>query len=139
MGVRLPFRPVRAFFVGLLTLLSTSVGLPAEDEWVPGIQELYRLDRLAVLRESIQVASVSSYDRTGGNNDGFGGQYSYVRKEKEGLVLADLEGPGVIYRIWTPTPTDDVLEFYFDGQEVQFLSLQGQGFDLTNIICEKVE
>ncbi|OHB65724.1 MAG: hypothetical protein A2Y77_06715 [Planctomycetes bacterium RBG_13_62_9] len=60
---------------------------------------------------------MSSYDRTGGNNDGFGGQYSYVRKEKDGLVLADLEGPGVIYRIWTPTPTDDVMEFYFDGRE----------------------
>ncbi|UCG57156.1 MAG: DUF2961 domain-containing protein [Phycisphaerales bacterium] len=62
------------------------------------------------------MASISSYDRTGGNNDGFGGQYSYVRKEKDGLVLADLEGPGIIYRIWTPTPTDDVMEFYFDGQ-----------------------
>jgi hypothetical protein len=95
----------------------TSAELFAEGQWAPGIQELYRLDRLATLRESIKVASVSSYDRTGGNNDGFGGQYSYVRKEKDGLVLADLEGPGVIYRIWTPTPTDDVLEFYFDGQD----------------------
>jgi hypothetical protein len=112
-----PLGPVRLFVVGLLTLQAASVGVRAQDEWVPGIQELYRLDRLAVLRESTKVASVSSYDRTGGNNDGFGGQYSYVRKEKEGLVLADLQGPGVIYRIWTPTPTDDVLEFYFDGQE----------------------
>lgn len=88
----------------------------AGNDWVPGIQELYRLDILPVLRESSRVASISSYDRTGGNNDGFGGQYSYVRKEKDGLVLADLKGPGVIYRIWTPTPTDDVMEFYFDGQ-----------------------
>jgi len=39
-----------------------------------------------------------------------------VRKEKDGLVLADLQGPGVIYRIWTPTPTDDMLEFYFDSE-----------------------
>ena len=64
----------------------------------------------------MKVASVSSYDRTGGNNDGFGGQYSFVRKEEGGLVLADLKGPGVIYRIWTPTPTDDMMEFYFDGE-----------------------
>jgi hypothetical protein len=96
-----------------LSIYSTE--LSAADEWVPGIQELYRLDRLAVLKDSIEVASISSYDRTGGNNDGFGGQYSFVRKEKDGLVLADLKGPGVIYRIWTPTPTDDMLEFYFDG------------------------
>jgi len=87
----------------------------AGDGIVPGIEELYRLDRLAVFRESIEVASQSSYDRTGGNNDGFGGEYSYVRKEDDGLVLVDLKGPGVIYRIWTPTPTDDVMEFYFDG------------------------
>ncbi len=113
----LPFRWIRLLIAGLLMLPGASGELCAQEEWVPGIQELYRLDRLAVLRESTQVASVSSYDRTGGNNDGFGGQYSYVRKEKDGLVLADLEGPGVIYRIWTPTPTDDVLEFYFDGQD----------------------
>ena len=31
------------------------------------------------------------------------------KRKKGGLVLADLEGPGVIYRIWTPTPTDDLL------------------------------
>ncbi|MBN2269180.1 MAG: DUF2961 domain-containing protein [Sedimentisphaerales bacterium] len=88
---------------------------PAGEDFVPGIEELYRLDRLAVLRESVEVASQSSYDRTGGNNDGFGGEYSYVRKEDGGLVLVDLKGPGVIYRIWTPTPTEDVMEFYFDG------------------------
>ena len=95
---------------------------------VPGIEELYRLDRLAEFRKSLKVASVSSYDTTGGNNDGFGGLYSFVRREKDGLVLADLKGPGVIYRIWTPTPTDDVMEFYFDGNkepgiEVEFRNL----------------
>jgi len=99
----------------IIMLFSLSVCSVAGD-WRPGIQELYRFDRLPAFKESIKVASVSSYDRTGGNNDGFGGQYSFVRKEEGGLVLADLEGPGVIYRIWTPTPTDDMMEFYFDGE-----------------------
>jgi hypothetical protein len=72
---------------------------------------------LPAFKGSIKVGSVSSYDRTGGNDDGFSGQYSFVRKEPGGLVIADLKGPGVIYRIWTPTPTDDVVEFYFDGEE----------------------
>ncbi|MFC1637304.1 DUF2961 domain-containing protein, partial [Planctomycetota bacterium] len=107
----LSLRAVR-FVVVLFSLSACSVA----GDWSPGIQELYRLDRLPAFKESIKVASVSSYDRTGGNNDGFGGQYSFVRKEEGGLVLADLKGPGVIYRIWTPTPTDDTMEFYFDGE-----------------------
>jgi hypothetical protein len=88
----------------------------AERPAVYGIEELHRLDLLPAFRTSTRVASMSSYDRTGGNNDGFSGAHSFVRKEDGGLVLADLKGPGIIYRIWTPTPTDDILEFYFDGE-----------------------
>jgi hypothetical protein len=113
----LPSGPTRVSVIAMLVLFAAAVELFAEEESVPGIQELYRLDRLAMLRDSTKVASVSSYDRTGGNNDGFGGQYSFVRKEPGGLVLADLEGPGVLYRFHTPTPTDDTLEFYFDGEQ----------------------
>ncbi len=90
---------------------------PADDARTPGIEELSRLDRLPAFRTSVRVASVSSYDRTGGNDDGFSGKYSFVRKEPGGLVLADLTGPGVIYRIWTPTPTADLFEFFFDGED----------------------
>ncbi|UCG50149.1 MAG: DUF2961 domain-containing protein, partial [Phycisphaerales bacterium] len=108
-------RHTLTMLVHLSILLLLPSNLAAGDGRSPGIQELYRLDRLPELRESVEVASLSSYDRTGGNNDGFGGEYSFVRKEENGLVLADLKGPGIIYRIWTPTPTDDVMEFYFDG------------------------
>lgn len=87
------------------------------DEWVLGMEELHRLDRLPAYRSSKHVATISSYDRSGGNDDGFSGTYSFVRKEPEGLVIADLEGPGIIYRIWTPTPTEDIVEFFFDGEE----------------------
>lgn len=108
----------------VVTLLCCYVAQAASTPLTPGIEELYRLDRLAVFRESTKVASVSSYDRTGGNNDGFGGQFSFVRKEDGGLVLADLKGPGVIYRVWTPTPTDDVMEFYFDGEDKPRISVK---------------
>lgn len=116
MRERLPLFSARVAVVVALTLCLSGVALAVAEEWTPGIQDVYRLDRLPVLRESIKVAAVSSYDRTGGNNDGFGGQYSFVRKENDGLVLAEMEGPGVIYRFHTPTPTDDMLEFYIDGQ-----------------------
>jgi hypothetical protein len=95
-----------------------------QDDFTPGIQELYRLDWLPRLRQSTQTGCVSSYDRTGGNDDGFSGKYSYVRKEDGGLVLADLKGPGCIYRIWTPTPTDDPMEFYFDGEKTPRIRLK---------------
>ena len=58
----------------------------------------------------------SSYDRSGGNDDGFSGRHSVLRQEPAGLVIADLEGPGVVHRIWTPTPSDDPMDFYFDGE-----------------------
>ncbi|MCW5554166.1 MAG: DUF2961 domain-containing protein [Verrucomicrobiae bacterium] len=93
-----------------------------------GLEELYRLDRLPAFKSSTRIGAVTSYDRTGGNDDGFSGRYSFVRKDEDGIVLADLKGPGVIYRIWTPTPTDDVMEFLFDGEmkpriEVRFRDL----------------
>src|SRR5579871_4296159 len=80
------------------------------------IDALSRLDHLAQLRPFVKVGSFSSYDRTGGNDDGFSGKYSFIRKEGDALVVAELKGPGVITRIWTPTPNDSPLEFFFDGE-----------------------
>jgi hypothetical protein len=100
-----------------LGLLTVAQHVAAEEPWTPGLAELHRIDRLACVRPSIRIGSVSSYDRSGGNDDGFSGKYSFVAREDDGLVIADLEGPGVIYRIWTPTPTDDWVEFYFDGEK----------------------
>jgi hypothetical protein len=68
------------------------------------------------LRTGVKVGCVSSYDRRGDNDDGFSGAYSFIRKEEGGLVIADLQGPGVITRIHLPSPTDEVIEFYFDGE-----------------------
>lgn len=91
-------------------------GLPFAFGAEAGLEALYRLDRLPVFKSSVKVGMVSSYDRSGGNDDGFSGKYSFVRKDPEGLVLADLKGPGIIYRLWTPTPTEDLMEFLFDGE-----------------------
>ncbi len=106
--------------------------ITAQEHIVPGIEELYRLDRLPMFKESIKVASVSSYDRSGGNNDGFDGEFSYIRKEEDGLVIADLQGPGVIYRIWTPTPSDDLMEFYFDGEKTPRIQVKFRELFLGN-------
>jgi hypothetical protein len=89
-----------------------------------GIEQLYRLDLLPRLKQSVKVGSVSSYDRSGGNDDGFSGKYSFLRKEPGGLVIADLEGPGVIYRMHFPIPSDDFMEFYFDGESTPRIALK---------------
>jgi hypothetical protein len=82
-----------------------------------GWAAIHRLDLLPAYKPSIQIGMASSYDRSGGNDDGFSGRYSVLRKEPAGLVIADIQGPGVIHRIWTPTPSDDPMDFYFDGEE----------------------
>ena len=92
------------------------------------LEELYRVEFLPQFRSNTIVGQISSYDTTGGNNDGFSGMYSYIRKEDDKLILADLKGPGVINRIWTPTPSEDTIEFYFDGElqpriKVRFIDL----------------
>jgi hypothetical protein len=73
------------------------------------------ISRLSKYRQG-EMEQLSSYDSTGGNDDGFSGKYSSIRKESGGLVIADLKGPGIINRIWTPTPTSDTIKFYFDGE-----------------------
>jgi len=78
---------------------------------------------LAMLGSDVE-AQVSTYDRTGGNNDGFNGTYSFVRRNADSsLVMVDLDGPGEVNRIATPTPTEDTLDFYFDGDERPGLSI----------------
>ncbi|MFI5384883.1 MAG: glycoside hydrolase family 172 protein [Fimbriimonadales bacterium] len=109
-----------AFLVALCPAAVLSQG---NAPWLIGLPRLHRLDLMPAFRRTVSVGNVSSYDRSGGNDDGFSGRSSFVRKENGNLVLADLKGPGCIYRIHTPTPTDDPLDFYFDGEATPRLSL----------------
>ena len=107
---------------------------------VSELEQLYSLELLPQYRTGI-VEQESSYDRTGNNDDGFSGKYSYLRKENGKLVLADYEGPGVINRIWTPTPTTDTIQFYIDGEKTPRISIpfidlfSGKIFPFVNPVC----
>ena len=97
-------------------LVTLAMAAPAFGQVSPVIEEFSHPERLARLRPFMKVGSFSSYDRTGGNDDGFSGTYSFIRREEDALVVAELKGPGVITRIWTPTPNDSPMEFFFDDE-----------------------
>ncbi|MGO1740099.1 MAG: DUF2961 domain-containing protein, partial [Actinomycetaceae bacterium] len=59
-----------------------------------------RLDLLPALTTGVETRQFSSFDRTGGNDDGFQGTYSCLRESEQGCVLAEDTGPGEIGSIW---------------------------------------
>ena len=105
------------------------------------LELLKRVDLLPAYRHNQLIEQESSYDRTWGNDDGFSGRYSYIRKENGHLVLAEFEGPGVVNRIWTPTPTDDLVSFLFRwGKNTPVeteirRSFSGKIYPFVNPIC----
>jgi len=130
---------ITILLTGLL-MLTTTYAADKKFDLGAEISLLRRADMLPTYRTGI-VEQISSYDTTGGNNDGFSGQYSYIRKENGKLVIADLKGPGVINRIWTPTPTNDTLSFYFDAEKTPRLVVcfndlfSGKVFPFVKPIC----
>lgn len=77
--------------------------------------DLYRqLDRTGESRSGEQSRQFSSFDRSGGNNDGFDGQYSCLRTSDAGCVIAEAAGAGEVQSIWFtrfgPTGGGDVTD-----------------------------
>jgi hypothetical protein len=93
-------------------------------DMVNRMTDLSRLADLPVAGE--KCAQASSYDRaskydekTGkyvnwdanGDNDGI------IRREARQVVMAEIEGPGCIWRIWSATAEQGRVSIYLDGQE----------------------
>ncbi len=98
----------------------SKTAISAADE----LKSFYDISLLPAYRPQTVCGQVSSYDTTGGNNDGFDGLYSFVKRNKDSsLVIFDAKGPGVVNRIWTPSPTDDTLDFYIDNPIKPTLSI----------------
>jgi hypothetical protein len=60
-----------------------------------------RLDLLPQLRRGVRTLEFSSYDRGGGNDDGFFGRYSCLRQVHDGCLIAEHRGPGELESIWS--------------------------------------
>ena len=106
---------LRAFSLSVIIIVLTAVSLQAAPVPTGDWNELIDVTQLPYLKDGI-VTQVSSFDRTGGNDDGFSGQFSFIRKEGEDFVIFDEQGPGCIYRIWSANPGKGWVRVYFDGE-----------------------
>ena len=80
-------------------------------------------ERLAELTTGVRTRQFSSFDRTGGNDDGFGGKYSCLRTAADGCVIAEHSGPGEVDAIWFTRDGGDVratgnIRITLDGHDV---------------------
>lgn len=111
------YRFKQIFLVVTVTMIMFNNQVFSQHKEVSVYSELLHFQNINHLPEYINESTIkqfSSYDRKGGNNDGFEGTYSYIRKEAgSSLVIFEVQGNGVINRIGTPTPTNDILDFYF--------------------------
>ncbi len=88
---------------------------------VPALADLPVLDASA---HAVQAHYVSSYDRSGGNDDGFDGTYSALYVDERGEhVIFDVKGPGTLYNLWFTSRVNGRsplgwgrIRFYFDGE-----------------------
>lgn len=94
-----------------------------------GYDHYRRLDALAGLPTGVQTLQFSSYDRTGGNDDGFSGTHSCLRQDQTGCVIAERQGAGEIGSIWFTRDAGDVrrtgtIKIELDGRTVLDAPLQ---------------
>jgi hypothetical protein len=128
----------------LVVTLLTQAGSPGPSTTRPGADqgyvpagspaELSDVGLLARLRHpGVQAVGFSSFDRTGGNDDGFKGTYSRIREEAGDSVLAEIPGPGIVQRIWfTHTSSErpglldgknEHIKVYLDGRAAPALDI----------------
>jgi hypothetical protein len=88
-----------------------------------------RIDQLPLLRAGVHAHLASSYDRRGGNHDGFNGTWSCRRRVAGRCLLASASGPGEIDSMWFTRKRGSVratgtLRVELDGRRVLDAPLQ---------------
>jgi len=76
-------------------------------------------------RASTYDAVTGQYVNWGANNDGGG----IIRTQSDGgAVLAEMSGPGCIWRIWAGTPVDGHVQIFLDGASTPAVNLAFQDY-----------
>jgi hypothetical protein len=98
--------------VGRLTNLEQLAELPAADETSA---EWTSRDR-----SSTYDSATGQYLNWGANNDGDG----FIRAQPDGgIVIAEMTGPGCIWRIWAGTPVDGHVKIFINGSNTPAVNL----------------
>ncbi len=111
-------------FLFVLLLVASSHATEVRD-YTYFLNELVNLDDLPLTQEGVISAQASSYDRASRYDpetdtyvnwaaNGDAGQYIRINEETKEGVMAELDGPGCIFRIWSANP-QGVIRFYLDG------------------------
>lgn len=129
-----------AVLVGMLSIGAAQAETLTYSDLISRLTDLSRLAILPGVGE--KTAQWSSYDRASrydagsgkyegwdANGDGSG----IIRKEGDSLVLAEMEGPGCIWRIWSAEPQKGHVKIYLDGAETPVIDLPFRAyFDRTS-------
>ncbi|MEN6306951.1 MAG: glycoside hydrolase family 172 protein [Anaerohalosphaeraceae bacterium] len=129
-------RKIAAVVILSLSSLVSMADAAQEFTYIDLINRLTDLERISTFPDQGETCQMwSSYDRksyydqsTGkyvnwdSNGDGFGGA-GFIRTEQDKLVLAEMEGPGCIWRIWSATPQKGHVRIYLDGAETPAVDL----------------
>ena len=117
-----------ALALAALCAAPTFAAEPQQMTYADLAERLTDMEHLAVLpAEGERGAMYSSYDRRSAYNEETG-HYEHWLANGDGRgrvetlddgrhVLADIEGPGVIWRIWSADPRDGKIEFVIDGEK----------------------
>jgi hypothetical protein len=136
----------KRILIAACLLLSVILKAQKNDQQIISIEselkQIYDISLLPTYRSNSIEAEVSTYDTTGGNDDGFNGTYSFIRRNPDSsLVIFDEKGPGVINHIHTPTPTNDTLDFFIDDMShpafsINYMDLfSGKAFPFIAPLC----
>ena len=113
---------ITTLFLAVLAVQSALPAPAAARDFASLARDLVDLEGLSTV-DGARLRMVSTWDHTGGNADGFNPAFL-----KDGVyTVADLEGPGVIRRLYTARPGGQ-LRIYIDGDPKPAVDMRCQDF-----------
>jgi len=99
-------------FISILIISTINNLFAAQNNY--GLDDMKNLQELPYLRSDYILMQESSHDPSGGNKD----WNNFLYNISDEHVLADMQGPGIVNRIWlTGYELHQTIRFYFDGEE----------------------
>ncbi len=119
---------IRCWLLATCLLATPTVSVSMELTYPDLVDRLTDLERLSLLPPSGETTKqwsswnrISRYDEATGKYSTWGGRYPdlahAIRREGEWQVLAEMDGPGCIWRIWSARPQRGRIQIFLDGAD----------------------